>query len=154
MSPFDEAWLASHNAKMARIRGEPTKPAPLLIEFSLPFLLRLPNRTTGQHWSGGHAYRKSLLGPVAQALAPWQGHHPMERARVTVCRFTTRLPDHDGNVASLKPLIDLLLVRSKVHPSSLGIIRDDDPAHLELIALAQRVTNNEHKCTTVTIEQL
>ena len=154
MTGFSESWLLDHQAKMAALRGLPAKPAPALIEFSLPFLLRLPNRTQGFHWSGGHAYRKLLLGPVAQALAPWQGHQPMERARISVTRHTTRLPDPGAAMASLKPLVDLFLVKSKVHPTGLGVLVDDTPDRLELIAESIQVHSNDQKRTTIRIEKL
>jgi hypothetical protein len=152
---FDESWLAAHETKMAQLRGEPTKTAPLLVEFSLPCLLKLPNRTLGHHWSKGHAYRKSLLGPMSEALAPWRGHMPIRKARVTVTRYTTgKIPDGDNTTASCKPAIDLLLVRSATHPHSLGVIYDDDPAHLSLIATAERVTRKSDQNTHFRIENI
>lgn len=154
MSGFDAAWLAAYQARIAGMRGEPTKPAPLLIEFSIPVATRLPNRTQGQHWSAGHAYRKALLPLVSEAVKPWVGHAPMERARVTVTRRSVGVPDTDNCWASAKPLIDLLLARTKTHPHSLGLIVDDAPGQMELTVHSERVRHRDQHETHVRIERL
>lgn len=154
MSAFDESWLTAYQARMAGLRGEPTKPAPLLIEFSIPVATKLPNRTQGQHWTAGVAYRKALLPLVVEALKPWVSHAPMERARVTITRRSVRLPDADNCTASVKPLIDLLLARTKTHPHSLGVLVDDGPGQIELTVLAEWVRHLDQQATHVRIERL
>lgn len=139
---------------MAALRGEPIKPAPLLIEFSIPHALKLPNQTNGQFWPAGHAYRKRLLPMVAEAVKPWAGHACMERARLTVMRYSVGTPDPGAVPAAVKPLVDLLLVQSKTHPHSLGLIRDDSPAHIELIAVGVKVSHRNEQRTVVRIERL
>jgi hypothetical protein len=154
VSAFDESWLVAYRARMAGMQGEPTKPAPLLIEFSIPVATKLPNRTQGQHWSAGVAYRKALLPLVAEAVKPWVGHAPMEKARVTITRRSVGVPDQDGCWASAKPLIDLLLARTKIHPHSLGLIVDDAPGQIELTVLSERVRHRDQHETIVRIERL
>lgn len=149
-----ESWLAAHQAKMAAQRGEPVKPAPLLIDFSIPYALKLPNTTNGRHWIAAHGYRKRLGEMVAEAVKPWQGHAPMERAKVTITRWSVGIADQDGVVASVKPLIDLLLVRSKVHPHSFGLITDDDPKHIELVVTGAKATSRKEQRTHIMIERL
>lgn len=154
MAGFDQSWLSAHNAKMAAFRGEPIKPPPLMVEFSIPVALKLPNRTNGQHWSAAHAYRKELLPLVAEAVKPWAGHLPMERARVTIKRYSVGVCDPDAVPAACKPLIDLLLAPSKVHPHSFGLIQDDSPAHIELVAVGAKAASRAAQRTVVLIEQL
>lgn len=150
---YDEAWLLEHQAKMAGLKSLP--PLPDRIEFSLPFLLKLPRVTMGRHWSAGAAYRKKLAPLVEAAIRPWLGHAPMKKAKVTVTRVSTRWPpcDYDNNVTSTKPLIDLLLVRSKTHPHSFGLLEDDDPDRLMRIISAERCTRIREQHTEVIIER-
>lgn len=152
--PFDQAWLAQHNAKMAAFRGEPIKPPPLLVEFSIPYALKLPNTTNGRHWIAAHGYRKRLGEMVAEAVKPWAGHQPVGRARVTITRYSIGTPDPDAIGAACKPLIDLLLVKSKVHPHSFGLLVDDSPAHIEFVPVAVKVATRKEQRTHVRIERL
>lgn len=139
---------------MAAFRGEPIKPPPLMIQFSIPYALKLPNTTNGRHWIAAHAYRKRLGEMVGEAVKPWAGHQPMERARVTITRSSVGVPDPDAVGAACKPLIDLLLVRSKVHPASFSLITDDDPAHIVFVPLAEKVAHRSEQRTSVLIESL
>jgi hypothetical protein len=151
---FDQAWLAAHQAKMAAHRGEPIRPAPSLVEFSIAYPLKLPNTTNGRHWIAAHGYRKRLGEMVGEAVKPWNGQQPMERARVTITRWSIGVCDADNLVSSVKPLLDLLLVRSKAHPHSFGLIRDDDPAHVELVVLPGKAASRKEQRTDVRIERL
>jgi hypothetical protein len=154
MSAFDASWLAQHQTKMASFRGEPIRPAPLLIEFSIPHALKLPNQTNGRFWPASHAYRKRLLPMVAEAVNPWAGHQPMERARLTFTRYSVGTPDPDAVHGCIKPLLDLLLVQSKTHPSSFGLIRDDSPDLIEYMAVGIKVAHRAEQRTSVRIERL
>lgn len=151
---FDAAWLSAHNAKMASFRGEPVKSPPLLIEFSIPVALKLPNRTNGGHWINLYAYRKRLVPLVADAVKPWAGHQPMERARITFSRYSVGTPDPDAVHASVKPLLDLLLVQSDTHPHSFGLIRDDSPDLIEYMAVGIKVSHRSEQRTSVRLERL
>lgn len=152
--PFDDAWLNAHNAKMAAFRGEPTRPAPLLIEFSIPAALKLPNETNSQHWIKSYAYRKRLVPMVAEAVKPWAGHAPMERARVEITRFSVGVGDQDNITASVKPLLDLLLLRSRTHPHSFGLLVDDSPGHIDLVVVGAKAERRSDQKTAVRIERL
>lgn len=154
MNGFDASWLRQYETRMASLRGEPIKLPPLLIEFSIPHMMRLPNRTNGNHWSVSHAYRKYLLPMVSDAVEPWAGHQPMERARLTFSRYSVGFADPDAVHGSVKPLLDLLLVQSKTHPSSLGLIRDDSPMHIEYAAVGIKVAHRIEQRTRVRIERL
>lgn len=154
MTHFDESWLVAHQAKMSGLRGIPTKPPPLLVEFSIPVATRLPNVAQGHHWKASMDYRKSLLALVAPAVKPWEGHAPMECARITIVRRSIGSPDPGAAMASVKPLVDLLLVRSKTHPHSFGLVRDDSAQHIKLIVSSERVRHRDQQGTDVRIERL
>jgi hypothetical protein len=164
---FDEEWLARHNAKMAAARRAlqhaftPPPPVPMIIVqppadrigFSLPLLLLLPNRMAGKHWSVAHKQKGELQKHVAIASNLWLDRPPMERARVTITRFCCGVePDPDNLMASCKPLIDLLLVKSDKHPHSFGLIVDDDKARLLPVAASQRVPRKTDERTEVLVE--
>lgn len=154
MNAFDESWYRQHQSHMASLRGEPVKLPPLLIEFSIPHAMRLPNVVNGTHWASHVAYRKELLPLVADAVKPWTGHQPIDRAKVTIIRYSVRLCDHDNCVASVKPLVDLLLVRSGVHPHSLGLLVDDGPDHIDLSVSSAKAETRAEVRTAVRIERL
>lgn len=139
---------------MTVLRGEPIKPAPLLVEFSIPHVLKLPNQTNGYFWPVAHAYRKTLVPLVAEAVKPWSGHQPMEKARIIIMRYSVGVCDPDAVPAASKPLIDLLLVPSKVHPHSFGLIQNDSPAHIELIAVGVKVAHRHEQRTSVRLDRL
>lgn len=154
MGSFDEAWLAAYKLRLAGAKSAARLPDR--IEFSVPRLLALPNVTGGQHWTLA-VRRRTILAPlVGEALRPWLGCIPMQRARVTVTRYSTGdvRPDTDNAFASLKPLIDLLLVRDKTHPHSFGLIEGDAPHQIFPIALAVRCSTKKDQRTEVVIERL
>lgn len=154
MNGFDASWLRQHETRMASLRGEPIKPPPLLVEFSIPHMMRLPNRTNGNHWSVSHAYRKKLAPLVAEAVKPWAGHLPMERARIMFSRYSVGTPDPDAVHASVKPLLDLLLIKSDAHPHSFGLLTDDSPDLIEYMAVGIKVAHRNEQRTSVRIERL
>lgn len=149
---WDASWLKQREAQAAAARGEPTLPAPARIEFSIPLLLKLPNQTNGKHWTAGMKYRAELLPIVAEAVEPWAGREPINKARIIVTRRSLRPVDEDNLAASLKPLVDLLLVRSETHPHSLGLLVEDNPDHLSQSARHVRVSERRLQRTVIVIE--
>jgi hypothetical protein len=150
---FTESWLAEYQARMAGMKNLPVLPDQ--IEFSLPLLLKLPNASIGHHWKAAYGYRQKLLPIVTEAVKSWLAHQPMRRARLTVTRVSTasQRADEDNCYASLKPLVDLLLIKSKTHPHSLGILTDDNPDLLEIIACSERCLHRQEQRTEVLIER-
>ena len=150
--PWDEAWLADYRARMDGLKSLPALPDSVL--FCLPFLLKLPRQTLGRHWSEAARYRKWLRPHVEAAVRPWLGHAPMKKAQITITRVSTGCGvDYDNNVSSTKPLVDLLLIQSSVHPSSLGLIEDDDPARLTRIIRWERCATRKEQRTEIIIER-
>jgi hypothetical protein len=66
-------------------------------------------------------------------------HEPMQKAKITIKRYSTKSPDYDNMVGGGKEFIDLFTtpkleanghVRNKY---GLGIVVDDSPAHLKVV---------------------
>jgi hypothetical protein len=152
-SHFDEKWLADYKKKRAESLDHIRLPD--VIEFELRLLLKLPNTLSGRHWSV-HMKQRAKLAPMMDlVLRPYLGCLPLERAAVTITRYSTgsTRPDWDNLFASAKPLIDLLLVRSDRHPHSFGLIIDDDPKRLMPYMFAERCEKRTEQKTHVKIER-
>jgi len=178
MTGFDEAWLANHNARMAKLRraGTPAPPAPLRetsitctslqidagpvvwepdrIAFTIPRAFVPLNVLLGMHWRARKRYAGGLSAEVAGLIRGSPSREPMLKARVTITRYGMKVPDRDGLYGGAKPLIDLLLVYSDTHPHGLGLITDDDPAHLDLIVNAEKAPKRAEVRTHVLIERI
>jgi hypothetical protein len=140
---------------MSTIKGQSIPVLPDTIQFSIPVLLKLPNQMSGKGWQVAFAQRKKLMPLVHEATRAWHGREPIDRAVVTVTRFATGPEcDDDNAAASVKPLVDLLLVRSKTHPHSVGIVVDDSPAHMIQNSRVVRVATRKEQRTEVTIQRL
>lgn len=90
---------------------------------------------------------------VKVALGTQRVAAPFARAKVTIERRSVGTPDQDGLVGGCKDLIDALLPASKIHPCGLGIIRDDNPACMDLVVRGLKVRRTE-QCTVVVVEEL
>ena len=99
---------------------------------------RLPasNASRNVHWRVKQKERREWHVALMHALYRWPGfwklkpHQPIEQARVVFIRRSAREPDSDNLPGSFKLVRDLLCVASKKNPGGLGLIVDDDPAHL------------------------
>ena len=153
---FDEAWLKAHEAKMAATKSAPaTLPAPAppddgIITFTLPRAIPLLNELLRMHWSMRRKYQQSLSAEIAQLISHALGRTPLERATVTITRYSVGTPDHDG--CTPKSLLDCLLVRSATHPAGLGLLIDDSPAHLTLRVIPVVCATRKEQRTEVKIE--
>jgi Holliday junction resolvase RusA-like endonuclease len=106
-----------------------------IVIFNLP---PTPNRSEA-HWSGRSLTRASWRQLVDKAInARGLPPHPLERARITCTRFSSKRPDYDNLVASFKSVIDGLV--------DCGVIEDDaDSVLVERSYLWQHATNQESK---------
>lgn len=100
------------------------------------------NRSLRQHWSRRRRETLTLAWQVRVALgraAP--PPEPYARALVTIERRTAgQQPDPDGLIGGVKGLLDTLLpFDAERRAYGLGLIRDDSPAHLELVVRGVRV---------------
>jgi hypothetical protein len=145
---FSEAWYRDHLAKRA---GQPLPANAVVVRFTLKRPTKLLNEVLRMHWRARRNYAKALSGEIAKLVGIIT---PMERASDTIERFSVKEPDFDGLVGGVKQLVDCLLIRSERHPHGLGLIRDDSPAHLDLIVRHCPVTTLKGQGTTVTLERL
>lgn len=150
---FDSQWLADYQRRRAS-EGDGLR-LPDVIAFEIPLLLKLPNTLSGRHWSVHMAQRKKLRPMMELALQQYFGCIPMEKAAVTITRYSTGAvrPDVDNQFSSAKPILDLLLVRCEKHPHSFGIIIDDDPERLTPYVFAERCETRKEQRTAVRIER-
>lgn len=129
---------------------------PDRIEFMIPRATKLINRLSGRQWTVIKDERQTIFAELFKAS--WRFAipvpHPMERARVTVSRFSVGIvPDTDNLYYSCKPLLDALIMPTLKRPG-LGFIVDDSPAHIELRAYAFHVNTRSQIRTEVIIERL
>lgn len=125
-----------------------------VIEFEIPLLLPLLGTWQRMHWAQRRKAMKYLAWHIT-ALIP-RCKKPLERCRVTVERRSSgRQPDHENLYASIKPLMDVLVVASKRNPHGIGLIRDDAPSCvIEPPVVRQvKVRRTEH-CTVARIEEV
>lgn len=147
---FSEAWLKEYQTKQ---RGTPALAKLFTVRFTLARPTLLLNELIRMHFRLRSAYQKRLSSEIANLTRDLDIDQPLERAIVTVERFSVQEPDHDGLIGGLKPLIDCLLVRSDRHPHGLGFIVDDSPAHMTLRASHCKSPTLKGQATTVTIER-
>lgn len=150
MGGFDEAWLRSYTARRAAAAPVPATDA---ISFTLCRPTPLLNVLLRMHWRSRQMLARSISAEIARLVPDLPGRQPLEHARVSVTRFSTQVPDQD-NLMGCKIMIDALLVLSKRHPNGLGLIRDDDPAHLTLVVQSERCATRREQRTEVVIKVL
>jgi len=122
------------------------------INLTLPYRLPLWNQIMRMHWAKRTRELRIVAWHVLAAMAKEKVRRPakpIERARVTIRRYSPKVPDKDG--LSAKHLLDILQPLSKRHPCGLGIIAGDDPEHLE--STIEHVHSFETR-TDVTIEAI
>lgn len=125
------------------------------IAFSLPFALESLNvRDRKSHWQRSRGKRDLSLEVLAAiGGSRYLPRPPFERARITIVRCSSQRLDPDGLPAVAKNLLDVLCVKSNIHPTGLGVIVDDSPRHIEL-TVTQSTAPPSHGSTLVRIEKL
>ncbi len=103
-----------------------------------------------------HALRLDLGWDVRTALnnVGYFSQPPMERASIVVMRYGLQAVDPDGAAGGCKPLLDVLVMPSPSHPTGLGVIRDDDPRHLEFRVVTEHAHTVAEQRTVVIIAEL
>lgn len=126
-----------------------------VLEFVLPFALATLNVRDRRHRYQHGSDKKQMNLEVLAAIggSRYLPRPPFERARVTVVRCSSQRCDPDGLPATAKNVMDVLCVSSPIHPTGLGVIRDDSGKHIELV-VRQSPAPPGRGCTTVRIEEL
>lgn len=122
------------------------------IQFTVPMTPTL-NEVLRWHWRRQRESVKQMSAQVWVALKGKKPAQSMKRARVTIERHSSGTPDNDGLIGGLKHLIDTLVMPSKRNPHGLGLIENDDPSCIELVARSVR-SNRAGQKTLVTVEEL
>lgn len=149
---FSESWLKNYEARQQR--GFAVE-LPDTFGFTLQRPILLLNRLLRLHWAERSAYANELSEEIAGLTRHLPaGAKPLDRARVTVTRYSMGTADQDNLTAAVKPLLDALLVRSATHPAGLGFLVDDAPAHLELIVRGQQAEKRTAQRTVVLVERI
>ena len=123
--------------------------------FTLPFALAGLNVRQRKHWGALTSERNELAKEVMAGIRGPRHYPrpPLNRARITVVRCCAQPLDPDNLVASVKPLLDVLCVKSATHPAGLGIIVDDNAKQCELV-VKQSSAPRGKGATIVSIEEL
>jgi hypothetical protein len=125
------------------------------IKFSLPLLTPLVNTMLRRNRWDRRKDARTIAWHVAAMTARQRPEKPFERARVTISRCSTGVPDPDGMVGGIKYLLDAFLPFSKTHPFGLGFVRDDSSACIgKPNVTAVRVPTRAEQRTDVLIEDL
>lgn len=123
------------------------------LTFSLVSPLPLLNQWQRMHWRERKRFQKALSWEIGMIIPRGCRKVPMERCLILVERFSNPpLPDADGLGASVKPLLDCLVMpHEKINPHGLGVIRNDNPRCIGATFTFPRVRNNGDPGTLVSI---
>ncbi len=93
------------------------------LEFEIVGLPKSPNNLLGRHWRAKAGHAQQWMGKVLIAVNRNKPVEPLKKATLTLTRFSSSEPDHDGLCGSFKAVIDAL-VKVKVlendKPSNIG----------------------------------
>lgn len=154
MRGFSEAWLKDYIARHAVGAMD-----PLTWREVIKLKIRRPTITLNElmrlHWRARGKLAASISAELAAQIPPqWRGRRPMERASVTITRYSVAEPDYDGAVGGTKLAIDCLLPYSRRHPHGLGLVLDDSPQHMTMRVVTVLVPHRCEQRTEILIEPL
>lgn len=78
------------------------------------------------HWAKRSRLGRQVATEIWAALGGKLPERPMKKCRIRIERVSTKRPDFDGLIGSIKVICDALQPCSKRHPYGLGIIADDN----------------------------
>lgn len=99
-----------------------TQKANYTLEFEIMELPKRINTQQGKGWIVNYAHAKKWQGLVAAATLGKRPAKPLERARLTLIRYSSAPPDFDGLVSGFKHVIDAL--------RRLRVLQDDSMKHI------------------------
>ncbi len=99
------------------------------LEIILPGLPQRFNENMGAHWHVRHAESKKwhqrVLGCMLTQRQP-APTFPLQKAKLTLVRYSSRCPDYDGLVQSMKPVVDALKKSLIIVDDSMAVIGRPD----------------------------
>jgi Holliday junction resolvase RusA-like endonuclease len=87
------------------------------LHFEVEELPKTINAQQSMHWRRKGEYVRAWHRSVWLAVGARKPKAPLERARLTLTRYSSSEPDYDGLVSSFKPVIDGLI--------RCGVLKDD-----------------------------
>ncbi len=95
----------------------------LIVEFEINDLPKMTNRTAGKHWFNKHSesvkFRRLINEQLTLAKVP---PLKLEKAILTLKRYSSKAPDSDGLVSGFKVVIDAIV--------RYGVLEDDSYKHI------------------------
>src|SRR5690606_35743815 len=85
-------------------------------------LPKTPNTLLGRSWFVRSAHAKKWLNLVALKTNRQRPDYPLEKAELTLTRYSSIEPDFDGLCGSFKAVLDALV--------KLGVLKDDKPSNI------------------------
>lgn len=79
------------------------------LEFEIKELPKPINAQNSMHWAQKGKYVRHWHTLVNASVCPRKPKAPLNRAKLTLTRFSSSEPDFDGLVSSFKPVIDGLI---------------------------------------------
>lgn len=170
---FSEQWLREHEARQAAYKAQRAKPIQLtggdppdldLVAFTLAEPTILLNKMLRAHWSERRRYQQSISDEIGALGVIPADMTLMQRAVVTVVRYSLKEPDYDGMVGGVKYLGDCLIPKGEPylhrkkwifpHPAGLSIVADDSPSHLTWDIRPEVVRKRAEQRTEISIQRI
>lgn len=130
-----------------------------VIRFTLPEPTPLLNVMLRKHYRVRTESKRKTARLIAATIPGQIPPEPFQKARVTIRRYSSGVPDRDNLVGSVKDLCDCLTTPSLMkngkvrNKFGLGLIVDDAPAHCELVVLGVKCRRAEQR-TEVVVEEI
>lgn len=116
------------------------------LEFKIAETPDSPNRLLGAHWTKRAGYAKKWERIVWKHVWQQLPQKPLNRAKVTLTRFSTKKMDADNARSSFKPVMDALV--------KLGVLADDSPSVVGEPQVLQEKAPLRQKGIVVRIEEV
>jgi hypothetical protein len=104
------------------------------------------------HWAAYAKLRRDWAWQIAATIAKRPFAEPLPFARITFTRHAPRSLDADNLAGAFKPALDVLRPATKSNPNGLGLIEDDDAAHV-VVTYQQAKCHKDKAHTTIVIER-
>lgn len=133
--------------------------APRVIRFTLDEPTPLLNTVLRKHFRQRASAKRSLARQIVALLGPDRPSEPMQKARVTITRYSCGQPDLDGVYGGAKDCLDVFttpapMANGKVRNKfGIGLIVDDSPKHIDLNVESVKCKRYEQR-TEVVIEEV
>lgn len=138
-------------------RFPPRPEDPEVVRFTLPFAIIRLNQWSRMHWSRRRKHMQLLQAEVQAALtAGWintHSHDPVQHCEIRVDRYCngTAVPDPDGLNASVKALLDTLVIPTQRNPFGLSVITNDTGDLIKLHPVQGHICRRGEQRTEVEI---